>query len=716
MMCCNRDYKAVHTQVHSHQSSLPTRSATLLSSIATNVVDPVVNNPSVGTAVQVLESLAEVGKALPFIAPAFVLLKVIIDLEKRAQEVDLKCTDLLERITFMLSHLPALQKIEIMSSTKQVIERINDALKESASLIAAYRKQNSIVRRLSIGNREKFTTCAKTISNCSRDLLMSLQIHQSVKLDILTRDVPIDDEDKAARSFVEQHGGNVDVVIHDRDLVKEYATQQHLVMDDLVMEQLNSNITELMQQNHTRLEGILRDNVNTAIVDGLKSIAVGLNVSEAEQKFKCVQCDKEFTRYTNGPKACSFHPATYNSNSKQFPCCSTSHSCKFGAHRSTHHCDYPYGNFFLRVSQIVRGYADTKDLWLEVEDYNMETSDVQEASVSKLRKWVSGGALVGENTLLVMVGRVSYDSPHYFNTFTANDLETISQSVRHSGRTLIFRTSSDDNEFAMAEWDLSASGEITGIRLSAKSATSPNPWIRVCPVDPKTCTKSGDIVTLSEGSFRSYAPASPYILPENIVIGTILRDKQSRPTRTNFKTRSSPSFRVILKSMSDPPLEANVKMNSYEADYFFGKVAVFNNNPPGSLNPVTIAAVSASYRMIGDVDYTPVKECTVVQGLDAPVTIEPRQSWLLSLRITVPRNEEDSKLRIGWHHQAFIARHRPIRIKVVVEDIEGEQCSLVLEYVHAPFELALWIESAVLFTALKVVLYNSKHPLSNFTV
>ena len=674
----------MHLELQDHNIRAPTRSATLTT--ATNAVDPVVNNPSIGSAMQVLESLIDIGKALPFIAPAFVLLKVIIDLEKRAQDVDLKCTDLLERITFMLSHLPALQKIEIMPSTRQVIERVNDALKESASLIAAYRKQNRIVRRLAIGNREKFTTCANTINNCCRDLLMSLQIHQSVKLDILTRDVPIDDEDKAARTFVEQHGGSVDAVMHDRELVKEFAMQQHLVMDDSVMEQLNANITESMQQNHMRLEGILRDNVNTAIANGLKNMAMELNALEAEQKFKCVQCDKEFTHYTNGPKACSFHRAEYDSWSKQFPCCSTSHPCQFNAHRSKHHCDYPYAAFFPRVWAIT-GYVDTTDQWAAVEDTNLETDDVQKASVSKLRRWVSRGALVEENTLLVMIGSVSYRLPYYFNTFTANDMEDISKSVRHSRRTLIFRTSPDDNEFAMAEWILSISGKITGIRIIAKSATSANPWIRVCPVDLKTCTKSGDILTLSEGGFRSYTPASPYTLPETVMIGPILKDTQSRATRTNFKTRSSPTFRVILKAMSDPPLEANPSAVSTKFDYFFGKVSIFNNNPAGSLNPVTVAAVSASYRMVGDADYAPVEECFVIEGLDAPVTIEPRQSWLLSLKITVPRNEEDSKLEARWSYRAFISRHRPIRIKVVVEDIEGEQCSLVLEHVYKPYSL-----------------------------
>ncbi|KAF4614758.1 hypothetical protein D9613_003410 [Agrocybe pediades] len=671
----------MHRELHEQPVRPPMRSATF--NTATSAVDPLVNNPSIGSALQVLESLADIGRAVPFIAPAFVLLKIIIDLERRAQDVDLKCTDLLERITFMLSHLPALQKIEIMPSTRQVIERVNDALKESASLIAAYRKQGRIVRRLAIGNREKFTICANTINDCCRDLLMSLQIHQTVKLDILTRDVPIDDEDKAAKTFVEKHGGSVEAVMHDRELVKEFAQQQHMVMDDSVMEQLNASITDSMKQNQTRLEGILRDNVNTAIADGLKNMAMELNALEAEQKFKCVQCDKDFTNYTNGPKACSFHRAEYDSWSKSYPCCSTSHPCQFNAHRSKHHCDYPYGTFFPRVWAIT-AYVDTKTEWAAVEDTNLETDQVQKASVSQLLRWVSRGGRVEENTLLVTVGRVWYSQPYYFNTFTANDMEEISKSVRLSRRTLIFRTSSDENEYAMAEWILSVSGKITGIRLTAKSATSVNPWVRVCPIDLKTCTKSGDILTLSEGGFRSYIPDSPYFLPETVTIGPILKDTQTRPAR-QFKTRSSPSLRVILKSMSDPPLEANIKGASTHCDYFFGKVSVFNNNAAGSLNPVTIASVSASYRMVGERDYTPVKECVVLEGLDAPVTIEPRQSWLLNLRITVLRSEEDVKLEMGWHHRAVVSRHRPIRIKLVVEDIEGEQCSLVLEHVYKPY-------------------------------
>jgi hypothetical protein len=60
---------------------------------------------------------------------------------------------------------------------------------------------------------------------------MSLQIHQTGKLDILTRAIPVDAEDIAANTFVASHG-SIDAVVYDRELVKEFAQQQHLVMDD----------------------------------------------------------------------------------------------------------------------------------------------------------------------------------------------------------------------------------------------------------------------------------------------------------------------------------------------------------------------------------------------------------------------------------------------------------------------------------------------------
>jgi hypothetical protein len=221
--------------------------------------------------------------------------------------------------------------------------------------------------------------------------LISLQIHQTSKLDILTRAIPVDAEDIAADTFVADHG-SLDAVVYDRELVKEFAQQQHLVMDDSVMEQLNANISDSMTQNHLRLEGILKDNVNSAIVDGLKNLAAEMYAAEAEQKFKCVQCDKEFTNSNNGPKACSFHRGEYSSWTKSYPYCGTAHPCQFNAHRVNHHCDYPYGSFFPRVYAIT-GYVDTVDSWTAVEDTNLETDEAQKVPKS------SPGTLL--HTLLV---------------------------------------------------------------------------------------------------------------------------------------------------------------------------------------------------------------------------------------------------------------------------------------------------------------------------
>ena len=679
------DFRDHHRDLHGSGVPPPTPARTGSLSTASNLMDGS-ENSVLSSAINIASTLSDVGRAIPFVAPAFVLLKIIIDIEQRAQEVDAKCNDILERITFMLSHLPILQKIEIMPSTRKVIDRMNEAIKGAAALIAAYRKQSRVARRLSISNREKFQNCAESINNCCSDLLMSLQIHQSKQLDILTRSVPVDDDDAAAQTFVETHGGSVDAVLHDRELVKEFAKQQEFVMDDSVMEQLNANIADSVEQNHIRLEGILKDNVNTAIVDGLKGLVADLNALEAEQRFTCVQCEKEFTHYSNGPKACSFHRSEYDSWSKHFPCCSTSHPCQFNAHRAKHHCDYPYGNFFPRARGVT-GYVDTNEEWASVEDTNLETDEDQKASVGQLLRWKSRGALVEDNTLLIIVGRVWYKYPYYFNTFTAKELEDITKSVRLSRRTLIFRTSQDENEYALAEWILSVSGKITGVRLTAKAATSPNPYVRVCPIDLSTCTKSGDILTLSEGGMRSYTPASTYTLPETIRYGPILNDKTSRLPRTNFKTRTTQSFRVILKTMSDPPLEANPNVASTLVDYFQGKVSVFNNHAPGSLNPITIASVSAAYRMVGDAEYAPVESCKITDGSVLPLTIEPRQSYLFNFQVAVPRTDEDQKLEMRWWNRAFLARHRPLRVKLIFEDIEGEQCSLVLEYVNKPYSL-----------------------------
>ena len=650
---------------------------------ATNVAQPLVSDSAIDGAIHILDGFAEFGKAIPFIAPAFVLLKVIVDIEKRAQDADAKCTDLIQRINFMLGEIvPPLKEIEIKPSIKKVGERINSALEDAAALIAAYRKQGRVARRLSFSNREKFSTCAETINGCCRDLIMSLQIWQSLQLDILTRDIPTDEEDEAANSFVADHGGDVEAVVHNLELVTEFATERNFIMDDTVMEQLNIDIEEVVRQNHSKLEVILRDNVNAAVANGFKDFTLKMNAMEAEQKFKCVQCDKEFTDYSNGPKACSYHRAEYDPYSKHFPCCTTSHPCQFNTHRSKHHCEYPYGSFFSHIREVA-GYINTREELASVEEIDLETDMVQTASVSKVLSWFAQGPSVEENTLLIMVGEIGYKNRYYFNTFTSKELQDLSKTLHVSGKTTIYRTAVDENEYSMAEWLLSPSGTINGVQLTAKCTSAVTPCVRVCPIDIETCTKSGDVLMKSEGGFPSYTPSSAYNLPDNVTIGPTLTGTQSRPARTDFKSKSTLSFPLVLKTLSDPPLSpTGSTFNMFRS--LSGKIMVYNNSTPDSLNAINITSITAFYRMVGDPEYLPVDSCTLVGGSQAPFTVEPHKSCLLDFLVVIPQLERKIDIDAKWWDKEFQCRHRPIRVKIVVKDIMDEECSLVLEHVFKP--------------------------------
>ena len=651
---------------------------------ASVVADQLWNKPAVQTAIQVMQQVSDIGSALPFVAPAFVLLSLIIQIEQQARDADAKCNDLVDRIAFMLGHLAVLRRVEVMDVTKQVIDRMILTLQDAASLIQAYRKQSLIARRLNVNNRDKFASCVLAVNSCSNDLMMSLQIQQSGQLDILTRSVPVDLEDKAAQSFIAHHGG-VDAVRQDETLVTEFAEELHLKTDGNVMEQVNTDISDLMQENHVRLEHALKANIGTGIVHVIKELVAQMSETDKEQRFKCVQCDEPFRSSTNGPKSCNFHRAEYSSWDRCYPCCGgkDSRPCQYQYHRAEHHCDYPYGPFFSRAREI-NNYVDTTEEWASLEDHSLVKNDAQKAFVGRLLRWVTRGDFLDEPTLIISVGTIWHTEKYFFDTFTTKDLESICQVVRMTGNSLIFRTTPDESEYAMAEWDISSEGTISGVRLTAKAATSTTPFVRVCPIDVATCSKSGDVLAISEGGLRSYKSKTPYILPETIRISPDLNDKPVRPTRTNFKTRTSPGFPVILMATSEPPLKPNKEFASYESDNFEGVVSVFNKSPAASTNPITVASVSASFRLVGEEKYVPVQSFEILDGAQLPITIDPRQSWPLKFKIRVPRTERDAALQIRWFNRAFVARKCPLRVKLLMKGIEGEECSLVIEHVFDP--------------------------------
>ncbi|KIK62652.1 hypothetical protein GYMLUDRAFT_507321 [Collybiopsis luxurians FD-317 M1] len=629
-------------------------------------------------ALTVMDSLADIGKAMPFVAPAFVIIKTIIAVEQRARDVDAKCTDLVQRVTFMLSHLPALKNIKVTDSTRQVIDRMNDVLKKAAALIQTYRKQSAIARRLSVHNKDRFASCADSLKDCTNDLMVSLQIHQSTQLDILTRPVPSDPEDEAAEMFVAAHGG-LDAVKGNEELVKQFASEMKLSMDEKVMEQLNTNITEVLQQNQDRLEQSLNESVSASVIDGIRGLAAQINESAKEQTFVCVQCDKEYRDSTNGDKSCSFHRAQYDSRNETYTCCNTKNPCQAGRHRPDHHYDYLYGNFFEFAGNIAWAW-DTVDRWVTIEDFNFDTSDRITASVGRLLRWKSGGAAPELPTILIRVGEVSISEPYLFKIYTIHDLEVASKVADITHQTVIYRSSHSKEQYAMAEWVLSG-GVITGISITLKVSTSPTPFIRFCPIDITTATLSGEVKALSEGGLRSYRPDTPYVLPEMRQVCAALPEKALREVRKDFKTRTSPNLPVMLKVVSNPPLSAEASSSGH--DYFYGTVSVFNKNSPKSMEPVSISSVSGFYRFIGEETYKPVKSMEMVDRVVLPVSIDPRQNWTFKFCLTVPRSEEELNISTRWVRGSFVARHRPLRIKLVLTDIEEEECSIVLDYVSS---------------------------------
>ncbi|KAF9406900.1 hypothetical protein BGZ94_002900 [Podila epigama] len=633
-------------------------------------------NPVLGQLVQLADKLVDVGKAVPFIAPAFVILKVIIDVETRARESDMKCTDLLERINFMVSNITMLEKIKAGEHLISVIENMNETLKQAASLIQAYRKQSAIARRLNISNSANFTAMAARITSCSQDLMLSLQIQQTGDLSILARAVPNDPQDDEAKEFVQAHGGQS--VINARpDLVEEFAKKMHLTMSEQVMDQMQSNMEELLEENQSRIEAMLKENSSNAVAETIKALAAEVRDRESEQKLTCLQCNQTYRTSSNGPEACSFHK-TMELNGV-FSCCGKSAPCSFSNHRSSHHCEYPYTAFYDYAYGII-GYTDTMEAWAEVEDKNLLTDASQKASVSKLLRWRSWHERVTKPMVVIHVGLITSESPYFFHVFDSDALKAANDTVTKTGKTTIFRTVNSKDEYAMAEWVLDEAGVINGVKISALAATSNVPTVSLIPLNITNVSLAGDVSCLSKGTFQLYKPSEEYKLPEPRRVGHVLREKPLRPTR-EIKPRTSLPLMVVPQGK----MVANThgQFARFNADKFQGTLRFFNKSPPTSQTFVTLVSAKAEFRFVGDEEYQEV-ETLNLGDLKFPVSIKPAESLDIPFEAIVRRNEEQVALMQTCWNWAMIALHRPVRIRLTLKDIEDEECVIIQEYVHQP--------------------------------
>ncbi|KAF9115354.1 hypothetical protein BGX27_008123 [Mortierella sp. AM989] len=649
----------------------------LIDGKANEIINNIERNPVLSHLIQLADKLVDVGKAVPFIAPAFIILKIIIDIEQKARDVDAKCSDLLERINFMISNVTVLEKVRVIDPLRVVIEKMNDTLKQAASLIQAYRKQGSIARRLNMSNSQNFIAMAEMITSCTQDLMLSLQIQQTGDLAVLTRSVPFDAQDEEAREFVKLHGGQ-SAINSNPALVEEFAKKMHLTMSDQVMDQMQTSMEGILEENQSRIENILKESSSNTVAETIKALASEVREQESEQRPTCLQCDKEYRESANGPEACSFHKSTEQNGT--YSCCGKKSPCTFSNHRSVHHCDYPYTNFYDYAYSIT-GFTDTINGWAEVLEKDLVSNNTQKASISKLVRWRSYQEEIIKPMMIIHVGRIYFDSPYYFQAFDIEDLKAANSKVHNTGNTVIFKTTKSDSEYAMAEWTRDSVGDINGVKLSCKVSTGDIATVKVVPLNTETLSPSGEVQTLSKSKFKTYKPAEPYKLPEIRHVGHVLRSSPLRERR-EFK----PKTKLPLVVVPQGKLKANEqgKFARSNADKFQGTLRLFNKSSPTSHTYVTLASCKAEYRLIGESDYKDVEELNFGDDLKFPISIAPTQSLDVSFEAIVRRTGAQGDLHANCWYWAMVALHHPIRIRLTFKDIEDEECVMIQEYIHQP--------------------------------
>ncbi|KAF9331249.1 hypothetical protein BGZ91_012190 [Linnemannia elongata] len=640
------------------------------------IVDHIESNPVLSHLVQLADKLVDIGKTVPFIAPAFVILKLIIDVEQKARDADVKCNDLLERINFMVSNLTVLERVQAIDPLVAVIERMNETLKRAASLIQAYRKQGKIARRLNMSNGANFVSMASSIAACSQDLMLSLQIQQTGDISVLSRSVPSDAQDEAAKQFVQANGGQ-DIINNNPALVEEFAKKMHMTMSSEVMEQMQTSMEDLMEENQSRIEALLQENTSKTVAETIKAMASQAREQEAEQRLICLQCDKEYRESGNGPEACSFHKSSKIEDS--FSCCGKASPCTFSNHRATHHCEYPYTNFFGYASSILR-YVDTTQSWVEISEKDLLTDKEQTVSVSKLIRWKSRHDRITKPMMVIRVGRIYYENKYYFHVFDAEAIKAANDKVRKTGNTVIFRSTDSLEEYGLAEWSLDDAGVINGVKVAVKVTTSDSPVISVLPLDIDTVSPSGEVQSISKAGFKVYKPAEPYKFPELRHVGPTLRTTALREVR-EFK----PKTKLPLVVFPEGKMVANTRGQFIRnnADKFQGTLRLFNKASPTNQEFVTLVSCKAEYRLVGEQEYKDAESLTL-GDVKFPASIAPNQSLEVPFEAIVLRNAVQQALRQNCWNYAMIALHNPVRVRLTFKDIEGEELVYVQEYIHKP--------------------------------
>lgn len=464
--------------------------------------------------------------------------------------------------------------------------------------------------------------------------------------------------------------------------MKEFAEKMHMAMSDQVMEQMQSNLQSLMTQNQTQIEAAIRESSSSGIADTIKAIANQQREWEAERKLTCVQCEKEYNVSLNGPQSCGYHAGVGNFD--HYLCCTQSAPCKQGYHQPEHHSKYPYGKFFP-FSYSILSPKDTIDNWVNIKELDLEDdAKPQLARVGQLIRWRTWGDLEPRPLLLVTIGRVMSGDSYYLEIFDMAALEEERRKVVRTGQTRIFKNAPEEEtkSFAMGEWVLDPeTDQLTGIRLTVKSATAQKPTICIVPVDPRLLkmppNKRPQFISKSE--WEVFRPERPYEFPETLQLGPVMRETRIREPRT-FKTKSSPNNVPLTFVTSEMVANNNTMTANGVVDRFLGLWRGLNR----SAIPIILMSATAEYRLLGDKDYKPVKTLGYWKETRFPLTIKPAESVDIPFEFTVDKPPEmvaARKVAVNFAHSTI---HRPLRVRITFKDIDDNTISLIDEYVHSP--------------------------------
>lgn len=453
------------------------------------------------------------------------------------------------------------------------------------------------------------------------------------------------------------------------------------------MEQMQSNMQELITRNQSQIEAIVHESSSINVAHMIKAIATHQRELEAELKLTCVQCEKDYNVSTNGPESCRFHSAVGNYD--RYHCCQKTSPCQKGYHQPEHHSKYPYSSFFL-WSYGILAPTDTVTYWVKIKEIDLDKDDDttgQVVRVGQLIRWRSWGELVTTPLMLVNVGHVQDDMPHYLEIFDLASLEDTRKRILRTGQTLIFKNAPETETaaFSMGEWVMDEeTQQIAGIKLTVRVASSKAPTVCIVPLDPLLLRMPDEATVkyLSRCSGTVYKPDRPYDFPETIQLGPAIPSSRLREPRS-FRTKiSSPNIPLLLTPAWEMVANNDAKLANNQEDRFRGTWRALNRSPLSSQKQIILLSVKFEYRLVGEPTYRPVKSFALRNGVKLPITIAPSQAVDFPWEFLVDKPEHcqgGSLLAINYAHLTI---HQPLRLRVTFTDIEGEEVSLIQEYVH----------------------------------